>query len=206
MSRHAEIWLTVNCTKPIHDVLLNRGIAAGNEYRFDRVAWKVIVTRTADTFLEALRRAVENRLTDAVDDLECSWRMALGDDELLLVPPAAGSGEDMAVLREVMDFLRDLLYQRKFVGTTLRAVLTAVIERRLEEPIRRGEADLDALVDEVVEKLDAMDLDTEGLGAEQPAAGTVPPADVPAPAAPAEQAVENEPADEPDDEADDEDS
>lgn len=170
MADKVEIWATINCKDPIKSVLLNRGIAMGNEYRFDNVAWKVLVTRTGDLFLEVLRQAVEHRLLDQYDDVELIWRLAIGPDELLLVPPSQDRQRLMPKLREIMTFLRGLLYERRFVATVLRGVLGAVIDTRAEERILAGTLHRDAVIVQVVDRLNAMDLDKEGVGAEQAAA------------------------------------
>jgi len=178
MSDSVEIWVTVNCRKPIKDVLLNRGIASGNEFRFDNVGWKIIVTRTADLFLEVLKRSVEHRIVGEFPDVQPVWRMAIGDDELLIVPPPAADRQRMlGRIREIMEFLRGLLYEGRFVGTVLRAVLSDAIENRSEEDILGGKLDAEPTVARLVDRLNAMDLTKEGLGA-QPAgaAGAAAPA------------------------------
>ena len=216
MSDKVEIWLTVNCTKPIKDVLLNRGIAMGNEFRFDRVSWKIIVTRTADLFLEVLKRAVSHRITQQHADVKCTWRTAIGDDEFLLVPPTEDRARLMPRLREIMQFLRGLLYEKRFVGTVLRAVLMDIIAARSEEQLLAGTFDVATAIARTVDRLNGMDLEKEGLGAEQPppaatgdaaappisadetaAVGVAPTIEVAAPAPQADTAPEGEPAEPP---------
>jgi hypothetical protein len=189
MKEKVEIWLTVNCTKPIKDVLLNRGIAMGNEFRFDRVSWKVIVTRTADVFLDCLKRAVTHRITQQFADVQPAWRTALGDDELLIVPPTQDRQAAMPQIRQVMAFLRELLYERKFVGTVLRAVLMEIVSSRSEERILAGKFDTADAIARVVDRLNVMDLTKEGLGAEQAsaAAASEPALRIAAPAPPEPQ-------------------
>jgi len=172
MADKIEVWLAVNCKEPIREVLLRRGIAMGNEYRFDNVSWKVLVTRVGDLFLDVLRRAVEHRLLAEHDGLDVTWRTALGDDELLLVPPAEDRQRMMPVLRDAMGFLRDLLFEQRFIATTLRTVLQDILQARSEQRILAGTLDVPATVDRLVEALDGMDLATEGVGAEQAAAQT----------------------------------
>jgi hypothetical protein len=184
MSDKIEVWLTVNCTKPIKDVLLNRGIAAGNEFRFDRISWKIIVTRTADLFLEVLKRAVSHRITQQHADIKCTWRTAIGDDEFLLVPPTEDRARLMPRLREIMQFLRGLLYEKRFVGTVLRAVLMDIIAARSEEQMLAGTFDVATAIARTVDRLNTMDLEKEGLGAEQPAPPATGQATAPAPIPP----------------------
>ena len=193
MTDTLEIWITVDCTKVVKTALLNRGIAMGNEYRFDEVSWKILVTRTADLFLDVLRRAVEHRILRDSPDLQLVWRTAIGSDELLLVPPPAEDRQRLLPrVQQVMALLRGLLYEKKFIGTALRAVLMEMIDRRAEEKILAGRFDREATVAKLADKLNAMDLDKEGAAAAVPAE----------PAAPTEPAASEEPAppDEPPDE------
>jgi len=171
----------MDCMAPIKTALLSRGIAMGNEYRFDEVSWKIITTRTADLFLEVLREAVAHRLAADHDDIQPAWRMAIGKDELLIVPPAEDRERLLPKLREIMDFLRDLLFANRFVATVLREVLRDVIASRLEETILAGTLDKTQLLATVTERLDAMDLAVEGVGADQAAAKDTPPTDDAAP-------------------------
>jgi len=158
MKDKVEIWITTDCAEVIKTALLNRGIAMGNEYRFDNVSWKIIVTRTADLFLEVLRRALEHRITAEYPDVQPIWRMAIGKDELLLVPFGADRQKELLRIRELMGFLRALLYDRKFVGLTLRAVLTEAIDARWEEKLLAGSLDREANIAKLAADLNALDV------------------------------------------------
>lgn len=196
MKQDIEIWITVDCAQPIKNVLVNRGIAMGNEFRFEAVAWKIIVTRTADLFMEVLKRATEHRLAEACEDVQPAWRMALGKDELLIVPPGENRQAAMPFIRQTMEFLRGLLYERKFVGTALRAVLGSIIDARAEERVLAGKHDPQAIAEAVVTQLNAMDLAKEGVGAEQDrAAAAGAPAAQPAAAEPPAEAPAADEAD-----------
>jgi hypothetical protein len=158
MKDKVEIWITTDCAEVTKTALLNRGIAMGNEYRFDNVSWKIIVTRTADLFLEVLRRALEHRITAEYPDVQPIWRMAVGKDELLLVPFGQDRQKELLRIRELMAFLRGLLYDRKFVGLTLRAVLTEAINARWEEKLLAGSLDREANIAKLVADLNALDV------------------------------------------------
>ena len=220
MADKVEIWVTVDCKKVIKGALLNQGIAMGNEYRFEQVAWKILVTRTADLFLDALKGALEHRITSEFPDIQPVWRMALGEDELLMVPPAEDRQRMLERIREIMAFLRGLLYERKFVGVVLRGVLTDVVASRSEENILAGKHDRQATAGRLVERLNALDLSSAEPAAEgvaEPPPAEPPPAEAPqaqaagadTPAeAPQAQAAEDAPAepqadDKPADDADD---
>lgn len=174
MKDKVEIWITTDCTEVIRAALLNRGIAMGNEYRFDQVGWKIIVTRTADLFLEVLKGALEHRITAEYPDVQPLWRMALGKDELLLVPPGEDRQRELERIRQVMGFLRELLYTRKFVALTLRSVLSEAIGSRWEEKLLAGQLDREAAVAKLVADLNAMDIDEAAAAAEAAAASRRP--------------------------------
>jgi hypothetical protein len=159
MNDKVEIWITISCREVVKAALLNRGIAAGNEYRFDPLGWKILVTRTGDLFLEVLRRALEYRIGLQHADLDLGWRLALGEDELLLVPGGQNREHELVRIREIMTFLQGLLYQKRFVDAVLRSVITDIITARAEEQILRGQYDREAAIGRMVGELNALDVD-----------------------------------------------
>ena len=193
MKDKVEIWITTDCTEVIKTALLNRGIAMGNEYRFDRVGWKIIVTRTADLFLEVLRRALEHRITAEHPDVQPAWRMAIGKDELLLVPAGEDRQKELLRIREVMGFLRGLLYDLKFVGLALRSVLTEAINSRWEEKLLAGNLDREANIAKLVDELNAMDIAGAAAALEATAAARAPAAKAPQPPEPPAEAAAEPP-------------
>ncbi len=197
MKDKVEIWITTDCTEVIKTALLNRGIAMGNEYRFDRVGWKIIVTRTADLFLEVLQRALEHRITAEHPDVQPAWRMAIGKDELLLVPAGEDRQKELLRIREVMGFLRGLLYDLKFVGLALRSVLTEAINSRWEEKLLAGDLDRETNIAKLVDELNAMDIAEAAAAMEAAAAARTPAAEAPQPPEPPAEAEPTEAAAEP---------
>ena len=179
MNDKVEIWITINCREVIKAALLNRGIASGNEYRFDPLGWKILVTRTGDLFLEVLRRALEYRIGLQQADLDLGWRLALGEDELLLVPGGENREQELTRIREIMAFLQGLLYEKRFVDVVLRTVLTDIINTRAEEHILRSQYQREAAIGRMVGELNALDvskLPTAQPAAIQPPAAAKPPA------------------------------
>jgi hypothetical protein len=158
MKDKVEIWITISCREVVKAALLNRGIAAGNEYRFDPLGWKILVTRTGDLFLEVLRRALEYRIGLQHADLDLGWRLALGEDELLLVPGGLNRERELTRIREIMAFLHGLLYEKRFVDAVLRTVLTDIINTRAEEHILRGQYEREAAIGRMVGELNALDV------------------------------------------------
>jgi hypothetical protein len=184
MKDKVEIWITISCREVVKAALLNRGIAAGNEYRFDPLGWKILVTRTGDLFLEVLRRALEYRIGLQHADLDLTWRLALGEDELLLVPGGQNRERELAKIREIMAFLQGLLYEKRFVDAALRTVLTDIFDTRAEEHILRGHYGREDAIARMAGELNALDVDKLPVAPPPAAAAPKPPelkiADTPA--------------------------